>query len=144
VRSERDRAEARLHELEQEVARERARREQAERDLATRAQALSGTVGQLQGADQALASGSSEDVGAAIARAQALAGDAAARAGRNQSAEEASLARDAQRWLAQSQEALSRGDLFQARQAVQRALDAAGRARSLGATAAQGTGAHGQ
>ncbi|HEX9288224.1 MAG TPA: hypothetical protein VF904_01775 [Anaeromyxobacteraceae bacterium] len=131
----------RIASLEKDLSDERARREQAERGPAAREQALSSATGGLTQADQALATGSG-DVSAALDRAKAAAGEAAQRAGAGGSEQEAALAAEAQRWVAVSQEALQRGDLFQARQAVEAANRAAQQARALAGTAtgARGTG----
>ena len=102
-----------------------------------RDQALTAATGDLAEADRALASGSS-DVSGAIARAQALAAQAARSAGAGGSAQEAALAAEAQRLLGVSQQALQRGDLFQARQAIEAANRAALQARSLAATGTAG------
>ncbi|MFL5273396.1 MAG: hypothetical protein ACJ79E_15160 [Anaeromyxobacteraceae bacterium] len=135
-RDERARDAARIQELESALAQERERRAAAERDPAARGQALAGASGALTGADQALASGSASGVGAALDQASALAADTQAHAQR--SPVEAALARDAQRYLAEAQSALGRGDLFQARQSASLALDAVGRARSLNTAASGG------
>jgi chromosome segregation ATPase len=120
----------RITALETELADERSRREQAARSREASAQALSTATDGLDQAEQALASGSG-DVSAAVARAQALTGEAARHAGAGGSGQEAVLAGEAQRWLALSQEALQRGDLFQARVAVDAASRAATQARAL-------------
>ena len=75
-------------------------------------------------------------MGAALDQASALAADTQAHAQR--SPVEAALARDAQRYLADAQSALGRGDLFQARQATSLALDAVARARGMNAAASGG------
>ncbi|HEX7488781.1 MAG TPA: helicase SNF2, partial [Anaeromyxobacteraceae bacterium] len=124
----------RLAALEQQVAEERARREEAERSPAQRREALGAAAGELDGAVDALAGGSDE-VGASLAQAQALAAEASRHAGQHGSQEEAVQADEAQRWLGVSQEALSRGDLFQARQAAAAASQAARRAGLLAGTA---------
>jgi hypothetical protein len=86
-------------------------------------------------ADRALAGGSS-DVAGALTQAQAFAADAARSASASGSPQEALLATEAQRWLGVSQQALQRGDLFQARQALDAANRAALQARSLSAAGA--------
>ncbi|MFL5264720.1 MAG: hypothetical protein ACJ79L_20150 [Anaeromyxobacteraceae bacterium] len=135
-RDERARDAARIQELESALAQERERRAAAERDPAARGQALAGASGALTGADQALASGSASGVGAALDQASALAADTQAHAQR--SPVEAALASDAQRYLADAQSALARGDLFQARQATSLALDAVARARGMNSAARGG------
>ncbi len=120
----------RITALETELSDERSRREQAARSQEASAQALSTATDGLDQVGQALASGSG-DVSAAMARAQALTGEAARHAGAGGSGQEAVLAGEAQRWLALSQEALQRGDLFQARVAVDAASRAATQARAL-------------
>jgi chromosome segregation ATPase len=124
--------------LEDELARERARREEANPEV--RQEALGGAVGSLDAANQALLSGSG-DVQESIERAQALAGEAGRRASVGGSAEEAAFAAEAQRWIAASREALDRGDLFQARVAAAAATRAAQQARGLAAQDAAGAAA---
>ncbi len=121
--------------LEAELADERARREQAARDQEARGQALSTAMDGLEQAEQTLASGSG-DVSAAVALAQALTGEA----GSGGAGQESVLTGEAQRWLALSQEALQRGDLFQARVAVDAASRAAAQARAVAGSAAMGSG----
>lgn len=127
----------RITALEAELAEERSRRERAAESSGARAQALSSATVGLEQADQALASGSS-DVSGALAQAQALTGQVAREAGGGGSQQEALLAAEAQRWLALSQEALRRGDLFQARLAVGVATRAAQQARALAGSAGAG------
>jgi hypothetical protein len=125
----------RITALETELADERSRREEAVRSQERREQALSTATDGLEQVDKALASGSG-DVSAAVERAQALTGEA----GAGGSGQEAVLAGEAQRWLALSQEALQRGDLFQARVAADVASLAAAQARALAGSAATGRG----
>jgi DNA repair exonuclease SbcCD ATPase subunit len=120
----------RITALETELADERSRREEAVRSQERREQALSTATDGLEQVDKALASGSG-DVSAAVARAQALTGEA----GAGGSGQEAVLAGEAQRWLALSQEALQRGDLYQARVAADVASLAAAQARALAGSA---------
>jgi len=123
--------------LEQELADERARWQSAAEAPAARGEALANATADLAAADQTLALGS-PDVAGAITRAQQVAVEVARNAAETSSSQEAALATEAQRWLAYSEDALQRGDLAQARQAVDYALRATQRARSLAANATPG------
>ena len=112
------------------MAEERGRREEAERSTGQRREALGTATGDVDGAVDALAGGS-DAVGASLAQAQALAAQASRNASQHGSQAEALAADEAQRWLGVSREALSRGDLFQARQAAAAASQAARRAGQL-------------
>ena len=125
----------RAAQLEADLADERARREQEAQATIGRQRDLTSMASGLAEAEQALATGSG-DVSRVLARAQAMAAAVATSAGAAGATQQAALAYEAQRWIAASQDALSRADFFQARQAVQLAGAAAVRARALASSPA--------
>lgn len=111
---------SRVAALEAEVANEEARRAHEADETNARQRDLRAIISILAEIDRRLATGSGQ-VSDELARAQATAASVASSAAAAGSALQSGHASSAQSWLAASQEALARGDLFEARLAVNRA-----------------------
>ncbi len=123
--------------LEREAEAQRALRQYEAEEPVRRAQALTVETDRLTRLDQVLATGSI-DAAPAIAQAQARLADSAASAGAGGREDEASYSATASGWLAESQDAIRRGDLYDARLALDAAQHNAQRALSLAATTTGG------
>ena len=112
------------------IADERARRWQEADEAATRQRELAAMTSDLADVERTLSTGYryvSDD----LARAQATAGRVAWSASASGAAAESALASDAQRWIAASEQALGRGDLYLARVALLRARTASSAAAAV-------------
>ena len=134
---------ARTASLEKQLAAERAQRDQTARTITDRGASLGVASDDLARANQSLVSGSPDVARDAIADAKARAAEAARTAAVQGSSQQAALATQAQTWASASEEALQRGDLFQARQALDAATRAAQAAQARGAEGAANGGRSG-